>query len=141
MTLIWRDQLSVGNDVIDSDHKHLIEIINKVEQSLQEKERYSLISALDELYHYSLIHFAREELFAEAAGFKQVPHLAHSHHKLLDELVHLKEEVDSMTHGWQPELIDHLINFLRSWFIDHVIKEDLLIKPDLQKHSPTFDPR
>jgi len=39
MALVWRDQLSVGNNVIDSDHKHLIEIINKVEQSLQEKER------------------------------------------------------------------------------------------------------
>ena len=32
MSLVWRDQLSVGNNVIDSDHKYLIEIINRVEQ-------------------------------------------------------------------------------------------------------------
>jgi len=30
---------------------------------------------------------------------------------------------------------------LRSWLIDHVIKEDLLMKPVLKKHSPLFDPR
>jgi hemerythrin len=35
MSLQWREQLSVGNDLIDNDHKRLIEIINRAEVSLK----------------------------------------------------------------------------------------------------------
>jgi len=31
MGLQWRDQLSVGNDLIDTDHKYLIDLINRAE--------------------------------------------------------------------------------------------------------------
>ena len=37
MGLVWREQLSVGNDLIDADHKRLISIINQVEESLKER--------------------------------------------------------------------------------------------------------
>lgn len=141
MALVWRDQLSVGNNVIDSDHKHLISIINLIEQCLAAKNRDGLDAALDDLYQYSLIHFAREELFAAEAGFTQVSRLAHSHHKLLDDLVLLRGELDAVIYGWPNETIARLNDFLRSWLIDHVIKEDLLLKPVLQRHSPTYDPR
>jgi len=43
MGLVWREQLSVGNNVIDTDHKHLIDIINHVEQSLGAKNRHHVI--------------------------------------------------------------------------------------------------
>jgi len=49
MSLYWRDQLSVGNDLIDSDHKYLIEIINRAEASLNAKSRRELAQALDSL--------------------------------------------------------------------------------------------
>jgi hypothetical protein len=29
---------------------------------------------------------------------------------------------------------------MRDWLINHVIKEDLLMKPALQKYPPSFDP-
>ncbi len=34
MSLVWREQLSVGNDAIDADHKHLIDIVNLVENCM-----------------------------------------------------------------------------------------------------------
>jgi len=75
MSLYWRDQLSVGNDLIDSDHKYLIEIINRAEASLNAKSRRELAQALDSLDQYSRVHFAREEKIADAAGYTQTPHL------------------------------------------------------------------
>jgi len=39
MSLLWREQLSVGNNVIDADHKYLIEIINWAEVVLTSKGR------------------------------------------------------------------------------------------------------
>ena len=66
MGLQWRDQLSVCNDLIDNDHKQLIDIINTANQSLQAMSRAGLLSALDQLYKYSRLHFALEEKIAKA---------------------------------------------------------------------------
>ena len=141
MALMWREQLSVGNNVIDSDHRHLIEIINRVEQSMVLKNRLALTGALDELVQYSLVHFEREEKIAAAAGYSQTPHLNESHRTLLEKLNQVRGEFDAAGSEWSPEAAEHFTGFLRGWLIDHVIKEDLLMKPVLQRYSPSFDPR
>ena len=140
MSLVWREQLSVCNDVIDADHKYLIDIINRVEQALLAKNEHVLATALDDLAQYSQVHFKREEKIATAAGYTQVPGLSQSHQRLMDSLQRVRGEIDAMGAAWSPEVIGHFTQFLRNWLIDHVIKEDLLIKPVLQKQSPGFDP-
>lgn len=139
MGLVWREQLSVGNDAIDSDHRYLIDIINRVEQGMIAKNRQSLAAALDSLSRYSLEHFAREEKIAKAAGYQQVPDLNQSHTALSRQLDQVKTEIGQMQE-WSPEAADRFVTLLRSWLIDHVVKEDLLMKPTLQKLSPRFNP-
>jgi len=141
MSLVWREQLSVGNNVIDTDHRYLIDIINRVEQSLGAKDRRELSAALESLSKYSQEHFAREEKIARAAGYEQVPDLSHSHEALIKQLDQMKTEIREMGQEWSAAMADDFTKLLRSWLIDHVIKEDLLMKPVLQKHSPLFDPR
>ena len=68
MTIAWREQLSVGNNIIDEDHKYLIEIINRVEVCLTKKDMPALKAELQRLHDYSLLHFDREEKIAIAAG-------------------------------------------------------------------------
>lgn len=138
MSLVWRQQLSVGNDVIDADHKYLIDIINQVEKSLKANDRSALSSEFDALEKYSREHFVREEKIALAAGYEHVTKLSGSHDELLKALAHLKNEVGD---EWSPAAIEHFSSLLRAWLIDHVIKEDLLMKAVLQKHSPSYDPR
>jgi len=141
MSLVWREQLSVGNNVIDTDHRYLINIINRVEQSLGAGDRRELSVALDSLSKYTQEHFAREEKIARAAGYEQVPGLSHSHEALVKQLDEIKTEIRNKGQEWTPEVAEKFTKLLRSWLIDHVIKEDLLMKPVLQKHSPLFDPR
>ena len=141
MSLVWRDQLSVGNNVIDSDHKYLIEIINKVEQALVKRNRNELSAALDSLAQYSRVHFDREEKIAAAVKYTQVPQLNQSHQELLKQLDQMKDEIAAMGQDWSAEAAERFTGFLRDWLINHVIREDLLMKPVLQKYSPTFDPR
>lgn len=141
MSLVWRAQLSVGNNIIDDDHKYLIEIINKVEYALKKKNRGELATVLDSLTQYSRVHFDREEKIAAAVKYTQVPHLNQSHQELLKQLEKMKGEIAAMGQDWPAETTEHFTGFLRDWLINHVIKEDLLMKPALQKYSPTFDPR
>ncbi len=140
MSLVWREQLSVGNDIIDPGHSiSLISLIRL--QGLGTENRRALVEALDCLSKYSKAHFAREEKIAHATGYEQVPGLSHSHEELLKQLDQLTMEIKAMGQKWSPAVAEDFTKLLRNWLIDHVIKEDLLMKPLLQKKSPLFDPR
>lgn len=135
MGLVWRDQLSVGNDAIDSDHKHLIEIINLAEQSLKAKNPSDLMFALDSLSSYSKEHFSREEKIASAVGYVQAQKLHLSHDALLTKLSQATQELNEK---WTESAIENFAALLRDWLINHVIKEDLMMKPALEKYPPGF---
>lgn len=138
MSLVWREQLSVGNDLIDSDHKHLIEIINQVEECMKTRSRDGLGMAFDRLSRYSKTHFSAEEKIAESVEYKNASSLHDSHEALLERLDRLRQEIED---DWTDLSMEHFTELLRSWLIDHVIKEDLLMKPTLTKRSPLYDPR
>lgn len=138
MGLEWRPQLSVGNDVIDTDHKHLIGIINRVEDSLAAKDFEGLNNALVSLSRYSRTHFAAEETIARAVGYAHVSRLHESHLALLEKLDQMRQD---LVQEWSPAMVDSFTGLLRDWLVNHVIKEDLLMKPFLTKWSPEFDPR
>jgi hemerythrin len=138
MALQWREQLSVGNDLIDTDHQRLIEIINQADSSLQSASRAGLLTALDELDKYSRVHFTLEEKIAQAVGFPDLGQLHASHMLLLETLNRIAQEIGEQ---WDKAAAEHFGQFLRDWLINHVIKEDMLLKPYLKKYSPRFDPR
>lgn len=138
MALEWREQLGVGNDLIDADHKYLIDIINLAEQGLKSRNPVALAAALDNLERYSKMHFSREETIATAAGYPEAAHLHISHEALIATLTQIKAEIGD---AWDASAAEHFSAFLRDWLINHLIKEDLLMKPFLKKFSPRFDPR
>lgn len=138
MGLQWREQLSVCNDLIDNDHKQLIAIINTANQSLQAMSRAGLLAALDQLHKYSKQHFSLEEKIAQAVGYPSMVTLHTSHEDLLHTLGQIAAEIGEQ---WDAPTAEHFGMFLREWLINHVIKEDMLLKPYLKKVSPRFDPR
>ncbi|MDD2700149.1 MAG: hemerythrin family protein [Sideroxydans sp.] len=140
MAIAWREQLSVGNNIIDDDHKYLIEIINRVEACLGRKDMAALQAELRRLHEYSLLHFDREERIATAIGYQQTPGLQQSHQVLMEKLAKMQADFVSAEQSWSPDLVKGFADFLRNWLIDHVIKEDLLMKPSLQKYSPAYTP-
>ncbi len=141
MGFAWREQLSVGNDVIDTDHKYLVDLINQVEEVLKTKNRKALSDVLDSLSRYAQVHFAREEKIAQAAGFAGSSQLGHSHQQLTQQLEEIKGEMLQAQADWSSSAVEHFVSFLRRWLIEHVIKEDLLMKDTLKRFSPRFDPR
>ncbi len=141
MAIAWREQLSVGNNIIDEDHKYLIDIINRIEACLSRKDKNALKDELQRLHDYSLLHFDREEKIATAVGYEQTPGLQQSHQSLMDRLATMRVAFLNSEKTWSPQLTQEFADFLRNWLIDHVIKEDLLMKPALTKYSPTFAPR
>lgn len=138
MALVWREQFSVGNDLIDTDHQYLIEVINQAEVCLRAQNRPGLIQVLDRLGRYARAHFEREEKIARAIHYANADALHASHGELMERLQEFQLQVGPT---WSDAVADQLTHFLREWLINHVIKEDLQMRFLLVKLSPRFDPR
>ena len=57
MKLKWTKQLSVGNAVIDSEHKNLISIANNVRRAIKARDSSILSQELEHLEDWLYVHF------------------------------------------------------------------------------------
>lgn len=136
---IWTDELSVGNAAIDIDHKKLIVMVNGVEAMIRARDSFALPQALEQLEHHLYIHFVREEKIAEAVNFPFGKNKA-EHEYVLKEFQNMKDELIAKEGIWSDDAADHYSHFLSDWIRDHVLNEDMLLKPVLQTYPYDFNP-
>jgi len=138
MPIRWRKQMSVGNLIIDLDHRYLLSLVNQVEYALRHPEESDhLQMALDQLSEYAREHFAREEKLQLRIQFRgYMPHKL-AHQGLLERLDKIIAEVLSEK---DPERLrsrqEEIVPLLRDWLLDHVLKEDMKMKADLENLPP-----
>lgn len=139
MGLDWSEHLSVGNELIDSEHRNLIIVVNNVENAIVSGDRAALSRAFELLDTYMHIHFRNEERIAEALNipFSQ-SRLEHGH--LLKEMKYMREELERRKGSWPDDLVKKYSGFLSGWMADHIVKEDMQLKPFLLNHPYGFRP-
>lgn len=140
MAIIWRNAMSVNNDIIDHDHHFLINFINTIELLLKTPdEKEMLVEVFDQMYDYTSKHFRREEVIQRKIEFPKSLHHKNAHVALLASLREIQKELDETNSFEEIEKKSNdVINFLRSWLMDHIIKEDMQLKPYLEKHPRAF---
>lgn len=135
MRLKWTKQLSVGNSVIDSEHKNLISITNNVRRAIKARNSSTLSQELEHLEDWLYVHFANEGKIAQTVNFD------FSQHKLaqqcwLKELWFLRDELVGKNGLWSDDEIKRFSLFLSDWMIDgHIISLDMSMKPVLQTYD------
>ncbi|MBI5438130.1 MAG: hemerythrin family protein [Nitrosomonadales bacterium] len=140
MGLTWNKQLSVGNAVIDSDHKNLINIVNSVRNAIRSRDSFILSEAFVRFEDWLCIHFANEERIAHAVNFDFSGHRQEQQYALC-ELQHLRDELVAKGGIWSDGATEHFTGFLKNWLIDdHIVRLDMLMKPALQVRDYTFWP-
>ena len=59
---IWNDSYKTGVELIDRQHKKLVDILNQLDESLAERSGHQvLLNLLNELVEYTKYHFKAEE--------------------------------------------------------------------------------
>ncbi len=61
--MVWKDAYSVGNEELDSQHRQLIELVNRLDG------KADLAEVLDGLSHYAETHFRTEEGLLEIVDY------------------------------------------------------------------------
>ncbi|MBT6093461.1 MAG: hemerythrin family protein [Rhodospirillaceae bacterium] len=120
--LEWQESWSVGNPVLDDDHKKLLAIIQMI--SDYRPESADLTQLFAELEDYTKYHFAREEGLMDGAD---IPDLA-AHlksHRSFEEWLHSVRYAFTVSQESRSLLLDSVDEYLRKWLINHILKTDM----------------
>ena len=124
----WREDLSVGIEAIDEDHRKLIRIINDLfDQVESDADKTVIAHYFDELEAYTHYHFGREEALmiercASEVHAERIRLHLEQHRYFIDKIPELKTRLL----GTDSKAVSlEVLDFLLHWLIDHIINEDL----------------
>lgn len=140
MTIIWREAMSVSNALIDTDHRYLLCLINTVELAVRTRQPAEILhTVVGQLREYTTQHFDREERIMLAVRYSRFDHHRGQHLALIRELDEAARPVLEASDGEDRSAAsDGLTGLLRHWLVDHILKEDMHLKPILSQYPATF---
>jgi hemerythrin len=138
MDTTWTEQLSVGNEAIDSDHKKLIGMVDHIAHVAKERDSVALLRELQPLNDCLKHHSMKEEQFARALDIPFGMHKV-AHQNLQTEIDLTMYELKKNSVG-NLFVMDGYAQFLRDCLIRHITDEDMPMKPALQIYPYDFNP-
>lgn len=115
----WNPELDTGIQVIDNQHKRIVDYINKLDDANRTGDPELTETALAGLVDYTSTHFAFEEELLEKSGYPFLK--AHQKvHRMFMKRVN--NSVERARHG--ENVAPELLNMLRVWLISHIKGDD-----------------
>ena len=119
--MTWKDDYSVNNEELDSHHKKLVSILNRLyDECLDADNENCVAPKLDELLAYTDYHFKAEVEYMRRIEYFEVDEHIERHNSFAYRL----EEMKRIPHASQLELTKDLIVFIGKWLLHHVLEED-----------------
>ena len=128
--IVWRDELSVGDALLDSQHQKIFDTINRLYEQMQAGiSTADVLARAAEAARYAEDHFRCEEEAMRAAGYP-----AFEEHLQLHTAY--RQEVQSRlagVHGARGESASELLGYLKDWWKRHVNAADQAYSPYLKE--------
>ena len=123
MTARWTEDLSVGVDVIDNQHKELFStagsLLAAIERDGGRGEVTRMVAFLEE---YVETHFQMEEMYMKRHNYPDYPTHKIEHTSFINDFYDLRQELDN--NGVTPELTVRLANRIGEWLVNHIGRMD-----------------
>ena len=122
----WTQDLAVGIETIDSQHRELFRRINSLLLAIKEKRCQTEIDGtIQFLDDYARFHFAEEERRMEEAGYEGLAEHRTYHAIYLRNLEELKQLASQpRIGGMSYELSVTTNQVVVDWIVDHIMKID-----------------
>ena len=122
-TFVWDQRFVTGLPTVDEQHRHLVEIINRVGDMLlaTQVSEAELQAVFKELADYARYHFAEEEKLMDAAGLDRRHATLHQQHhaQFVEQLLQIWRSRTTLEHP-----AEMLHGFLAAWLSFHILDED-----------------
>lgn len=120
----WDDSLSVGVDLIDEQHKMLIEKLGDLSEALKKSvEHNEILKTLEFMIDYTDFHFTAEEKAMAEHDYPGLGFQQRQHAEFTDTLNNILE--DFKEEGPTKSIATSVNVFLLNWLINHIKGVDL----------------
>lgn len=118
----WNDRLSVGVEIIDSDHKKLVAMVNELHDAVKAARGKEVLGkVLDGLVAYTKTHFGHEEAEMARTKYPQTAEHTKEHVSLTKQVLDVQKKYQA---GNTAVLSMEVMAFLRDWLLKHIQGSD-----------------
>jgi hemerythrin len=118
----WTSRFSIGNTSIDNVHMQLIETYNELADFVRNNgDRKEFAKILSKMTDYCLNHFKREEEYMLRMTYPKLEEHRQIHHQYWYRV----SVFNSNLLGLNPPDSKIVLSFLKSWWINHILTNDL----------------
>ncbi len=122
--IAWTSDLAVGVDLIDAQHKELIDKMNELDRAVRFSRGVpKIIKTLDFLIEYADFHFGTEEKNMVEMGYPQVEYHKGQHAEFVTTIKDL--EMDFEEEGATQALAESINTFMFNWLVKHIKTVDV----------------
>lgn len=127
--IFWDDSYGIGNEVIDKQHRELIEFFNAAHDHLRTDQDTGPIgiNALIRMVEYCRYHFGFEEEYMEKIGFSDIQRHKEIHKRFYTTLNHNIQQLDQ----GEPVKTSKILELAENWIVHHILNEDKQITTSL----------
>lgn len=127
MPVKWTQDLATGIELIDQQHRQIIDYINTLEEAIAEQNRETVSMVLDQLLAYTESHFTLEESLMEDVRY---PFL-NGHRKIHQSFIaKVKDHIERFHRG--EDVAEALRKQLELWLVNHIKTVDSDYARDLK---------
>lgn len=120
----WNEEMSVGHEDIDNDHRKLLSLINELNYILTAdvaSKNGAIASVLSELIDYTAYHFQREEDIMEACNYPELQSHRQAHEVFKGQVNSFMDGFKNRYQSFDPMALRF---FLQDWLVEHILKMD-----------------
>lgn len=136
MILEWSKDFGVGNATLDAHHRKIVGLINTLYNAVKNgREKETIPTIVKELEDYSNYHFFAEECLFEKTGYPACVAHKNFHQEFRTKLASIKKALETQQTLEGLELME----FLTSWFVNHILQNDMDIVSYISRSNSTLN--
>ena len=125
----WTEEYELGIQVIDDQHKKIVDYINKLVDIGPDNTSEGLSEVVDALLDYTYSHFAFEETLMEEAGYESLDFHKQTHEAFTNRIKDLHRRF------CEGETVNEEIGeLLKNWLLNHIKEDDRSYAPIVKKN-------
>lgn len=119
--LAWNKDFTVEDDIIDAQHKKLIDLYNTlIDLTFFEKDTKKLKKTVSDLKEYSNYHFSEEENRMQKANYTHTEDHIFEHNKFKKQMNFYSQKINEGSY----DIVDDMFLYLGKWIVMHIKNED-----------------
>ena len=122
----WQQHYEMGDDAMDSQHKDLFVLAEKL---LASRTKEDLQQNIKPLYQHVEEHFLAEESMMKETNYHAYKEHVREHNRMLEELTHMDQKIND--DQWDQ---NNVKGFVNKWS-DHIIQSDISLNSFIKKQQ------